>query len=125
MRGMYRAGILFSIVLIVSNGCTSASKDQLLPQVCKVDNLTYTQDIQKIFEVNCYACHGSNSNETSGGIDLQDTAVLDIYIKSNQLQANIMHSAGSNPMPPPPEPKLTDCEINQINAWIIAGAPKN
>jgi mono/diheme cytochrome c family protein len=126
MKNFVTVSFLFFILVVLAGSCTSANKEQLIPDNCKVDSsLSYSKDIQPIFEINCYGCHGQNSNETSGGINLEDTTTLNKYIKNNQLLNNINHTS-NNPMPPPPAPKLSDCEISQITYWInVLGAPKN
>jgi cytochrome c553 len=118
--------MFISIPLFFFGSCTSADKEQLLPSVCIADStITYSTDIVQIFEINCYGCHGQNSNETSGGINLQDTTELNNYIQNGKLLGNIMHSPGFDAMPLPPAPKLSDCQISQIANWIDRGAPKN
>ena len=126
MKNLVTVSFLFILLALIAGACTSVNKEQLIPDTCKVDSsLSYSKDIQPIFSNNCYGCHGKTSNETSGGIILEDTTVLNKYIENGQLLANINHSS-NNPMPPPPAPKLSDCEISQITYWInVLGAPKN
>jgi hypothetical protein len=126
MKNFFTVSFLLIFLVAFAGACTSVNKEQLIPDNCKVDStLSYSKDIQPIFANNCYGCHGHSSNETSGGIILEDTTTLNKYINSGQLLANINHTS-ANPMPPPPAPKLSDCEISQITYWVnVLGAPKN
>jgi hypothetical protein len=122
------SAFVFAAVIFVG-ACTSVKKDELVPKGCKTDSadyqVSYNNDIVPIFEVYCYNCHGSSSNETSGGIILEDTTVLNKYIESGQLVGNITGAPGYNQMPKPPAPPLTSCEISQITRWVEQGAPKD
>lgn len=126
MKNFISVSFLLTLLVVFAGACTSVNKEQLIPDNCKLDStLSYSKDIQPIFANNCYGCHGKTSNETSGGIILEDTTTLNKYIQNGQLLANINHTS-NNPMPPPPAPKLSDCEISQITYWInVLGAPKN
>jgi hypothetical protein len=123
---------IFSILLALLTAgslgsCTSASKEELLPAGCKTDDLnyvvSYTRDVVPIFESNCYGCHGSTSDDNSG-INLQDTAELNKYIRSGQLLGNITHAPGYDPMPQN-APKMDTCDISIIHQWILQGYPQN
>jgi len=120
--------ILTILLVFFLGSCTSSNKEQLVPSVCKTDDpayqVSYHNDMVPIFESNCYGCHGKQSNENSGGIILEDTTVLNKYIANGQLLSNINHTS-DHPMPPPPAPQLSTCEITQITTWINQGYPKN
>jgi hypothetical protein len=127
MKNFVNVLILTTLTVFFAGACTSVKKENLIPpDNCKIDSsLSYSKDIQPIFEINCYGCHGHSSHETSN-VDLEDTTTLNIYIQNNRLLDNINHAPGSDFMPKPPAPKLGDCEINQITYWIkVLDAPKN
>ena len=111
---------LFIILIVFAGACTSVNKENLIPpNNCKVDStLSYSTDIQPIFEIYCYGCHGHSSNVGTSGVDLQDTSILNIYIQNHKLLDNINRVPGSDFMPRPPAEKLSDCNINQITYWI-------
>jgi len=120
-------GIVFGSVFILAlffTSCTSDNKDQLVPATCDTVNMSYSIDIVPILQTHCYGCHGTGNTGGSGGINLQDYNTLKGYALDGQLYANITHTSNT-PMPPPPAPKLGDCEINKILDWINQGAPNN
>jgi len=120
--------IIAILMGLFMDSCTSANKEQLVPKSCKTDDslykVSYSNDIVPLFESRCYSCHGNGMNETSGGHNLQDTTELNSYIEDGRLRGNINQEPGFFPMPPPPDTKLSDCEINLVNTWIDQGSPK-
>ena len=130
---MKRLAILFFSALLLAlltHSCTSASKDQLVPAGCHTDidtnyKATYTTDIVPIFQYYCYSCHGSNTNATSGGINLEDPNTLSKYLDDGKLSGNINHFPGYNAMPPSPAPIMPDCQLKLVNNWINQGGPLN
>lgn len=115
---------LFFLAISIFPSCTNDNKDQLVPAVCDTVNMSYSRDIVPILESNCYGCHGNGNTGGSGGINLQDYNTLKGYALDGRLYANITHTS-ETPMPPPPAPKLPECEINKILDWINQGAPNN
>jgi uncharacterized membrane protein len=118
--------IIVAVISISANSCTNANKEEIIPVVpCDTVGMSYTNDIVPILSGNCYACHGATTHSTSG-VNLEDYNTLKSYANGveGQLYQNITH-ASSHPMPPPPIPKLSDCDISKILDWINQGAPNN
>jgi hypothetical protein len=118
--------IIIAIISISVNSCTNANKEELIPEApCDTVGMSYSQDIVPILNNYCYECHGANTYSISG-VNLSDYNTLKSYSNGveGQLYKNITHTS-DHPMPLPPRPKLSDCNINKILDWINQGAPNN
>ena len=112
-----------SIVLVI--GCSKSSEDKLDPpsqSSCDTANMTYSTDIKPILQANCYSCHVNGNNE--GGITLGSYESVKDAADDGDLIGTITHAAGYPPMPDGGG-KLSDCDINKIQAWINSGASNN
>jgi len=94
----------------------------LAPQQCDTVNMKYSTDILPILTSNCYSCHG-NGNITEG-INLDGYTNVKSYVNNGYLIGAVTHAGGFTPMPYN-APKLSNCEINKIKAWVNSGAPDN
>jgi hypothetical protein len=110
-------GLLFSFVLLVVYGCTKQNEQALSPDTtaCKTDSMSYTNNVRTIMQSYCFSCHGNGSTGGSGGINLDGYDNLKPYVDNGKLVGNITHAPGYVPMPYG-QPKMPDCEINQIVA---------
>jgi mono/diheme cytochrome c family protein len=100
--------------------CKDKKEDTPTPtNVCNTDGVTYNTTIQPILAVNCFICHGA-----SGPANLQDITTLQELAANGKLFKVITHADGV-PAMPKNQPKLSDCDIAKIKAWIDAGAPNN
>lgn len=93
------------------------------PATCITTNMQYSTHIAPIIQGNCFSCH-SNANMALSGISLEGHANLKAKVTDGRLLGAITHAAGFVAMPQG-GPKLSDCNINRIKAWIDAGAPNN
>jgi hypothetical protein len=120
---------IIGIVVIGMMSCSKASEDLLQsssPIPCDTTSIKYSTDVVPILQNNCYTCHGTNSNDGSGGIVLEGYANLSPWAFNGVLVGNITHAPGFNPMPMPiGTPMLPDCEINTITAWVNQGVLNN
>jgi hypothetical protein len=90
---------------------------------CDIEMMSYTNDIVPILSDNCYTCH--NTQARFGNIILDSHQELSKYFTTNDLLLGaIKHNPGFSAMPQG-APKLLDCQINKIEAWINQGAPNN
>jgi hypothetical protein len=113
-------------LLILVSSCTYYSEEELYPdQVCDTSEITYSVDIQPIFEGNCYLCH---STSTPGGyygnLNLEDFTNIQRVVENGKLLRNIKHEPDGIPMPKGGG-KLSDCNIAKIENWINQGIPNN
>ncbi len=109
-------------------GCYYDKADQVYPSVnCDTTVVRYSVEITTILDASCKSCHeGSNS---ISGIDLYDHATiqrlaLDGKFIYGTLLSAVKHEGGASPMPQG-DPKLPECDINKIAAWVHRGAPDN
>jgi hypothetical protein len=118
--------IILAVISIAVNSCSNSNKEELFPvEPCDTVGMTYTNDIIPIMSGYCYECHGAATHSISG-VNLSDYNTLKSYANGveGQLYKNITHTS-DHPMPLPPRPKLSDCNINKILDWINQGAPNN
>jgi hypothetical protein len=103
-------------------------KDQVYPQVivttCDTTNVTYSTTVTGILNANCISCHGSSANSLGGGIVLNTYATLKPYVTNGNLVNSILQN-GKVPSMPLNMPKIDDCSINKIVAWVNKGAINN
>ncbi len=89
---------------------------------CESLNRSYSEDIYPIIQRQCLGCH--QSNNASAGIDLSTYEDIQSLAIDGSLLASIQHETGVSPMPKLAQ-KLTDCQIGQIQNWILEGAQNN
>ena len=91
-------------------------------QGCQTTNVSFSAMVKPIIEVSCQSCHSGGS--PSGGIDLSSYENIKARADNGQLLGTIDWLAGFSRMPQG-GPKLEQCNIDQIAAWIADGAPEN
>ncbi|MFZ9387595.1 MAG: hypothetical protein ACO25B_06910 [Chitinophagaceae bacterium] len=96
-----------------SNSCKSA---------CDTAVFTYSGAVKPIMDYKCAGCH--NPSNLGGNIDVSTYTGLRIVALNGKLYGSVSHQTGYSPMPKN-SPKLSDCEIRQIQKWITAGALNN
>ena len=85
---------------------------------CNTSNVTYVNTIAPVMEKWCTGCHGASG--PSAGIDLTNRSVVEAQARSGALVGTVSHATGFAKMPPS-GPKLDDCSIAQIKAWVAGG----
>jgi hypothetical protein len=118
--------LFIAVITGVFSGCYYDKADLVYPQAgnCDTSNVKYSTDIVAILSANCYACH-SGTASGSGGRKFDDYTLLkNNFVNTGKLVLAVTHSPGATPMPFN-RPKLADCNINKIVAWVNRGAPNN
>jgi len=109
-------------------GCVyHKSDDYPAPAACDTTNVRYSVEIKAILDEHCAPCH--DEGNVVSGINLYDHNVISFLALDGQftygtLLSAVMHEGGA-PAMPDDGPKLLDCEINKIAAWVHDGAPAN
>lgn len=91
---------------------------------CDTANMKFATNIKPILQANCYSCHSNATYAGISGVPLEDYADVKEHADAGQLMGVITHAAGYPPMPKGGG-KLSDCNINKIQAWINRGAENN
>lgn len=89
---------------------------------CDTMAVSFAQEVMPVFNQQCNVCHSSAAQLGSVVLDNYDDVI--IVVESGQLLGAINHETGYSPMPKD-GPKLDDCTLAQINAWVHQGAPNN
>ena len=114
-------------LLSVAASCTySHGDDNSTPTPCDTSpqSVTYAGVISPIFDAHCRECHASNvASVLGGGNDFGNYQTIKRYPAASILKS-IEHAPGYNAMPKG-RPKLSDCDILRIKAWMDAGEPNN
>lgn len=112
--------VILIAVIINLPGCYYDKEDLVYPKsTCDTLNMTYTKDIQSIITVNCSGCHTGN---VATGVNLGTYAGLRTRADNGRLLDRIT-TTDPNRLMPKGGPRLPECEISKIKAWINRGAP--
>ena len=116
--------ILLSVSLISLQSCFKDNEEDLYPggDDCNTENVSFSQTIMPVFTNNCVSCHSGAG--ASGGIKLTNHTEIVAAIDGGRLIGAINHQSGFSAMPQG-APKLSDCTISQIDAWITLGKNNN
>lgn len=118
--------ILFLLLTLTVTACYYDSEEELYPGTsggnCDTANITFSGTIQPILASNCNSCH--NASMANGGVITDNYNSLIVHVNSGVFGKAVNHQLGAVPMPQN-SPKLPQCELLKINAWINAGAPNN
>jgi len=118
------------VLAVIVYSCSKSNEEEVktgfygsTPPNCDTANMSYATDIKPILQANCYSCH-SNSTFTISGTKLENYNDLIHHVEEGDVLGAITHAAGF-PAMPENAPKLSDCDINKIKAWIERGALNN
>lgn len=89
---------------------------------CNTSNITFSGTIAGIIQNNCQGCHSGTSPQA--GILLTNYTQIKTQADNGKLLGTINHQNGFVAMPYN-LPKLSDCNISKITAWVNSGAPNN
>ena len=90
---------------------------------CDTTNITYSGVVKPIIDAKC-ATAGCHFDASANGIDLFHYSGVAEQANSGKLMSAITHDGQASFMPKG-MPKLDDCTIAKIRAWVNAGAPNN
>jgi hypothetical protein len=120
----------FATVVLSLWGCYRDKSDQLYPNTltgntsCDTSGVTYSETIKTIIAQNC-AISGCHDGSNASTYDMRTYQGLYTYcVATNKLLGSVRHAQGYVAMPQG-APKLDDCTINKITAWVNNGALNN
>lgn len=121
----------FTCLVLLFSGCRKDSGPVIIPPPV-VPPVSFSQDIQPIFDVACISCH----NEWHASLNLQDsvswrelwtTGANAPYVDTLNPLQSILHLRLTGAQLPamPPSTPLTQAEIDLIDKWMEEGARDN
>lgn len=120
---MNRRSLSAILAILLLTGCYYDAEEELYGS-CNTQNVTYSQNIRNIIRnYACLNCHSSPQNNFAP-FSLETYADIKAVVDSNRLFGAINHDNGFAPMPQS-APKMSECDIRKVKAWIDAGAPNN
>lgn len=108
-------------------GCSKKTFDDF---GCITTDISYSLDIEPVFQANCLGCH--NGPSASSSVDLSTHELLSAYADTVAFAGSALvciveqtsPDCASAYMPPAGGP-INPCSIEKIKAWVAAGAPNN
>lgn len=91
------------------------------------ENISFSDDVQRIFNINCVGCHGgSQSPNLTSGNSYNDLINGNYVIPSNASNSPLMKFLlGQGVTIMPPSGSLSQSDIDKIAQWINEGALNN
>ena len=108
------------------NACDYDSEEALYGiDLCDTESISYENDIATIIVENCISCHSGES--PSASLDLSDLEALtaNALNSGNRGLLNRIERSEGQVGAMPTSYRLTQCQIDQINAWVEQGALDN
>jgi hypothetical protein len=92
---------------------------------CDTVSVSYASEVVPILEAKCYSCHAGDAL-AGGGIKLGTYPDLKSRIDNfkSRFISSIVQDGTVSAMPQG-QPKMADCSINKIVAWVHQGYPQN
>ncbi|HEV2355635.1 MAG TPA: hypothetical protein VGR89_15410 [Puia sp.] len=116
------AAVVACTVLLYFSGCAKRNGVEAGAGTCDTTAVRYSTQVLSILQNNCYTCH--NGPGASSGIDLSNFDAFKGWAGSGYVTADITGAPGHIQMPYG-LPRLSECDINTIMAWIHQGMPNN
>jgi uncharacterized membrane protein len=114
--------IFITATIIVSCAKKNEQDFQSGTSACDTTNRTYAAHVRPILQASCTSCH--SNVVMNAGVNLDTYAGVRAVANNGWLIGTITHANGF-PSMPQNAPKLLDCKINTIRAWINRGALNN
>jgi hypothetical protein len=113
---------LFIWVTLYSS-CSNNSKEELLNlSVCDTTAVKFSTTIMPIFTASCNSQTGCHGSVGQGSVLLES---YDNIMDNTSTTAILTYIKASANWMPKNNPKLDDCSINKIQAWVNQGALNN
>lgn len=113
----------FIVLGLLMTACHYENEEELYPvNECDTNGVSFSTFVHPLLQDNCGQCH--NASVPTAGISVEDYAAVIAAHNSGRFVGSIKHANGFSPMPQG-APKLSDCAIEKVEAWIADGAPDN
>ena len=126
MRIKVLIGFVLLAWVVIMNSCqNNVAQPAGLPSNCDTANLTYTNAMQNIINLNCgplnTSCHSPAASHRG---DFSTYATMQHYISGGEKSIIWKYVVSSQRMPIAPELPLDVCTTAKFRAWLLAGAPQ-
>lgn len=115
---------LFITLLFAAVACSSDNEEDLTPNgennsddPCNTEAITYENGISTFLTENC---NMSGCHNAGGGRSLATYNEVMTYVNNGTFRNRVIVQQNM-----PPAGNLTDCELQQVEAWLDDGAPEN
>ena len=115
-KAVYPCSFIILLLVFLYLSCT-ADKEETFIDVCGIENISFSSDIEPVLDVSCINCH--NSMNANAGIILDSYEDAIDAANSGRLLGSVKHEPGYSAMPP--SGKLDSCQIIRIEEWINKG----
>lgn len=118
--------LIIPLGLLLFASCYNDKEDELYPKpsgsgnTCDTANLSFATHIRPIINTSCAGAGCHDAVTKSFGHDLSSYNGVVTAVNSGRLLGAIRHDANFQPMPKG-LPKLGNCEISKISAWVNQG----
>lgn len=112
---------MMSLLAIGATGCYYDNEEELYPfAFCDTQNVSWSQDIRPIIQARCAipGCHVTGAQAP----DLTTYAAVKQQADAGRIKARVVDRT---PSVMPPGGALPGCDLQQVTAWLAAGAPEN
>jgi hypothetical protein len=128
MRFKVLVFLISGLLLLSWSGCYYDVEEELYgptTATCDTVSVSYASEIVPILQSKCYSCHDGVAL-AGGGIPLGTYPQLKSRIDDFKTEfiSSIVQDGTVSAMPQG-QPKMSDCNINKIVAWIRQGYPEN
>lgn len=111
------------LFLLYLSSCSKHNAIELGATSCDTTNVSYSNQVVPILVNNCYQCHQGAG--ASSGVDFSSYGAFKGWAGSTSyVIGDLTGAPGYTPMPYG-MPRLSDCDINTILAWIHQGTSNN
>jgi mono/diheme cytochrome c family protein len=119
--------LLFLVsALALLNACDYDSEEDLYGiGSCDTESVSYENDIAPIIVENCISCHSGDSPSASLDLTNFEALTASALSSGNSGLLNRIERLEGQSGAMPTSYRLTQCQIDQINAWIEQGALNN
>jgi len=117
------AVVAWFMIAITYSSCYYDVEEELYDPACDTLNVTFSGTVSGIVVSYCQSCHITGI--ANGGVVLDTYAGIKAVVDDGRLLSSVKRDGVAKTMPPTPYEKISDCAIDQIEAWINQGAPNN
>src|SRR5882672_5885392 len=114
--------LLISAIICIQSCSRNNVETVAGPNPCDTTQVSFQRDVVPILENYCYQCHSNNNTIFSNGVSLEGYDNFKGWCQSGYVIGDIKQQDGFTPMPYG-KPKISDCAINKISAWINQNFP--